>query len=470
MERDKKKKLYNLRVLATNIFMAISVVAIASILTLLAMGYSLNKDGDFEQSGLLQIKSFPSGATVEIDGKTQFYRTEMSKMLSEGSHEVIVTKSGYSTWGTTLNIEAGLLTRIDWVRLFPLQRTVEDVHTYPALRLVSASPDSYYMALLTEDSTNLQLINIRADSVKYSNIDLMTFLPKDVPSIETTDDFIPTGLEIIQWSENHNKFLLKWTFGKTVYWYLVDVTKPEDSVNLTAKFILDFTDLQIADAAATKIWALESGNLRLIHTDNTTISSVFVTNVEKFSAGTNAVAFIGTNSKNQRIVGLYQEGEKSTTIQEIASSISTCDVVYGNNWKNNWIAYTLDNRLFVRVDDHIIAENDLEFTPALLAASPTSRFAVASSDEQITTIDTELEKRYDYAFPGASINWLDNHILWTDQDNQLTIIDFNGENRRELTAIASGFDLALTRNNRWLYFIVPQPNDQPGYVLQRERL
>jgi len=471
MERAKKKKLYNIRILATNIFMVISVIAIAGILTLFAMGYSLNKDGGLEQSGLIQIKSFPSGATVEINDETQFRRTELRKTLPEGNHDIIVTKSGYGTWNATVHIEAGLLTRIDWVRLFPLQRTVETVHTYPTLRLVNASPDNHYLALLPEDSANLQLIDIHADHIRYSYIDLMTFLLKDGPVVDTTEGFVPTDLEIAQWNENHSKFLLKWTFSGTVYWYLVDIAKPDSSINLTAKFILNFDDLQIADSAGTKIWALESSNLRLIHADNTTISSVFVANVEKFSARGNTVGFIGKDAADKRVVGLYEEGEGSSTIvQEISSDISTYGITLGDNWKNDWIAYHLDNRLFVRAGNLIIAENDLDFTPSLLTASPTSRFLIASSAEQITAIDTELEKRYDYEFPGTPINWLDDYILWTDQGDQLTIVDFNGANRRQLTAIASGFDLALTRNNRWLYLLVPQPDNQPGFILQRERL
>jgi len=482
MERARQKKLHSIRIIITNILMGVSVFAIVSILILLAMGFTLTKDGGLERSGLLQVRSRPSGATVQINGQAQFSRTEMSKMLSEGNHDIVVTKTGYSTWTSSINIEAGLLTRIDWVRLFPLQRTVEDVHEYKSLKLVSTSLDKHYLALLPENSTTLQLINISSDDIKYSNIDLMSFLLTNGPFIETTADWSPSGLKITQWSENHSKFLLKWNYSQdATHWYLVDVAKPENSINLTAKFAANFTDLQIADPAATKIWVTDSKNLRMIHTDTLTISGILLNNVEKFSSHANTIGFIGANSKGGRIVGIYQEDAKgSTTIHEIPDKISAAHIALSANWLDNWVAYTLDNRLFVRAGNYpvygsnvrltTIAENDLDFTPVRLSASPTGRFAVASSEDQLTIIDAELKNRADFAFPGPKLNWLDSHILWTDQDDQLTIVDFNGENRRNLTAIASGFDLALTTNNRWLYFLVPQPNEKPGFILQRERL
>ena len=68
MDRARQKKIRNIRVIATNIFMSISVVAIVFVLMLIAMGFTFNENGGFEQSGLLQLASHPSGASVEIDG------------------------------------------------------------------------------------------------------------------------------------------------------------------------------------------------------------------------------------------------------------------------------------------------------------------------------------------------------------------------------------------------------------------
>ena len=121
MDRRKTKKIQNARVIATNIFMGLSVIAIVFVLMLIAMGFTFNESGNLEQSGLVQISSNPGNATVEIDGNTQFGRTQISKMLSATTHHFKVTKAGYDTWEKDLKVDAGLLTRVEWVRLFPLK-------------------------------------------------------------------------------------------------------------------------------------------------------------------------------------------------------------------------------------------------------------------------------------------------------------------------------------------------------------
>lgn len=508
MEAAKKKKLRSARVIATNIFMALSVVAIAGILTLFAMGYSLTKDGNLEQSGLLQVKSRPSGASVEIDGENQgqFSRTEMSKMLSGGEHHLAVTKSGYDTWQSTINIENGLLTRIDWVRLFPLQKTIETVKTYPNLRLLSASPDKHYLVILENNSAIFQLIDIRSDDVKYSTLDLSAFLiPKE--SEESEIPIAPVGqLEIIRWNQNNNKFLLKRTQDTTVEWILVDTQKPENSTNLTQEFLLNFDQLQFADADAAKIWTTESGNLRLIHTSNMTISGALITDIQQFTNYNEVVSFVRTDSEQNRILGIYKEGEKgTTTIQTIDQSIDTINLALGNNWKGDWIAYTLDQRLFVLLGKHpsytanpngstnnngnggpsleVIAEHDLDFIPTTISASPTGRFVATASYDQLTTIDIEISQKYDYAFSlGTQINWFDDYLIWSNQDGTLVVVDFNGLNQRQLATEVSPFSIALTSNNRWLYFVTSETQTTPStdpeipdqtqtvHLLQRERL
>ena len=57
MDRAKQKKIRNIRVILTNIFMSISVVAIVFVLMLIAMGFSFNAEGKLEQAGLLQLNS-----------------------------------------------------------------------------------------------------------------------------------------------------------------------------------------------------------------------------------------------------------------------------------------------------------------------------------------------------------------------------------------------------------------------------
>ena len=103
MDRQKTKRIRSARVIATNIFMGIAVVAIVAVLMLIAMGFSFNEKGNLEQSGLLQIASQPGRATVEIDGSQLLSPTEVNKMVSSGEHDIKVSKSGFDTWSKHIN-------------------------------------------------------------------------------------------------------------------------------------------------------------------------------------------------------------------------------------------------------------------------------------------------------------------------------------------------------------------------------
>ncbi len=259
MEKAKKKKLRSARIIATNIFMGFSILVIVAIVLLIAMGYSFTKDGNLEQSGLLQVNSTPSGATVTIDDIQQFSRTNMSKMLTSGLHHVTVTKTNYDTWEKELNIEAGLLTRLDWVRLFPVDPVIENVHTYNSLRLTSASPNHQYLIILPEHTNEAQLINIQNDEIIYQTINLASIF--NLPN----DSLIEGELKIAQWNKNGDKFLLTWKNLDNVAWYLVDIKTPTNSVNLTNKFSLNFQTILPASDSADKLWALDNQNRRLIN-------------------------------------------------------------------------------------------------------------------------------------------------------------------------------------------------------------
>jgi hypothetical protein len=477
MEAARQKKLRSARIIATNVFMGISVAVIVAVLILLAMGYSFNKDGGIEQSGLIRINSTPRGATVELDGEVQSSRTEMSKMLSAGEHTIVISKPGYDTWQRVLNVESGLLTRVDWARLFPLERAVETVNQYESLRLMSVSPDNQFLMFLTEDSAEAQLINIKNDDIRYSSLDFGA-------ALRLASNEVPEGeLTIVQWNKNSDKFLLKYVVDETISWVLVDVKNPSNSINLSEKYLIGFDEILIASNAADKLWAREKGNLRLINVSDLTISGVLLDGIEAMANDAGVVAYVRTDKTAGRLVGVYKEGEQGgTTVQKIDTNITVAQVAIGTYWGDNWVAFSLDNRLFVQSGSFpsygstasslkTIAEHDISFSPKLIDASPSGRFVVAINDDQVVAMDAELQEYWEYAVDSewGAIKWLDNFMTWEIIEEKLVVRDFDGNNRREISKVEPGMLVSLTANNRWLYLIAPLGEGEK-YTLQRERL
>ena len=58
----------------------------------------------------------------------------------------------------------------------------------------------------------------------------------------------------------------------------------------------------------------------------------------------------------------------------------------------------------------------------------------------------------EWAVEGEGFGWLDNDMIYTVQDGELIVYDFDGLNRREIAKnVSNQFPVAIT-NNRYLYY------------------
>ena len=141
-EHQKLRKKRAIRVAITELLMFFSVIILVIILTLIVLGYNfnINKIGTeetvIERSGLLQITSIPTGATVNLDGDEIFSRTNLSRTLSAGNHKIVLARDGYDSWEKEMTVTEGLLYRLDYPQLFLEKRTREEISAIPVAELV----------------------------------------------------------------------------------------------------------------------------------------------------------------------------------------------------------------------------------------------------------------------------------------------------------------------------------------------
>ncbi|MBP5633547.1 PEGA domain-containing protein [Candidatus Saccharibacteria bacterium] len=469
MDRAKQKKIRNIRVILTNIFMSISVVAIVFVLMLIAMGFSFNAEGKLEQAGLLQLNSYPSGASVEIDKSTQFGHTEFRKMLSAGKHSVYVDKEGYDHWEQDVNIDAGLFTRVAWIRLFPKNADISNVSSFKPLRLSAFSPDRRWLIAAEQDSSDLIRINIQDEKLKHDKISLANLLSTSTANAQTGT------IEIEDWNENCNKILVRWTRDEeTTTWHLLDLEHSENSINLSSKLSLDFTDVQIMNDSASKLWALESGKLHSIDLDNLSISGPIAENVIIFAHNRDTLAFVSTGKdeetgKTKRYLMTYKEGEKGSTHIRTLSGKKDFAVrlAMGSHWNEEWIALQAGSDAVIYSGRYpsfgkdetdklkVKLEQSLEFTPNILTVNQKQRIIVFADETSYFYYDIETEDNGVVTLKNniASVDWFDDYLLWTNVNNKIVVRDFDGSNRRTVAKKASANrPSVVSENNHWLYY------------------
>ena len=129
MDLEKRARRQSLRVIISETIMVLTVVIMVVVLGFVVSGYWINSDFKVERQGMLQIYSVPTGADVEVDGDSPwFQRTNTSKVLSSGEHNIVLTKDGYDSWSKTVNIGEGLLYRLHYPRLFLKEREKENIY------------------------------------------------------------------------------------------------------------------------------------------------------------------------------------------------------------------------------------------------------------------------------------------------------------------------------------------------------
>ncbi len=465
MDRAKSKKIRNIRVIATNIFMSISVVAIVFVLMLIAMGFTFNESGGLEQAGLAQIVSHPSSANVEIDGNNQMSRTEFSKMLSAGTHSIRISKPGYDTWTKNLKIDAGLLTRVEWVRLFPKKFESQDTLSFNNLQGAFFSANRKHLIIQEKETNTLKRVDIQSDNPHADELKLNECLG-------TKDEIDANGkLSILSWNDDNSKAIAKWTIGDKTSWHLIDFNHPDRSINLSQEYSLSFDSILIANDGATKLWAIEKNNLHLIDLNNHSVTSTIATNIEKIANNKNTVSFINIDNDKKRHLGIFKEGEQNYTelaTLDNANDNSIIRLAMGTYWSEEWLAYSVDQQLKIISGKYPNYDKDnkkssleeklneqIDFLPMLASVNVNQRILVLSGENKLFSFDFETKEKYNVELTSSitDITWLDDYIIWQNIDNKVFARDFDGDNRREIIpAVDNPFPAIISENNKYLYY------------------
>ena len=288
-ERRQRRQKLNVFIAETGMFL--SVIAIVVVALLSAMGFFVSSDGSIEQMGLAQIHSTPTGGTVEIDGGVLFSRTNLSRSLPAGEHQVKIWRDNYDTWERTVKMYPGVLVRLYYPRIFLKNRTQELAKTLGAeLEFYAPSTDGTYILYAEKDSASWQLVNLKGDELQTTALDLQTILPG-----VNGQNFLGK-IEQLDWNEDSSAVLVKVSYAEGSEWILVNLRDIKQSLNLTRTFGMNFTQVAMIDDAASQLYALENQHLRKINIGSQAVSRVLLSDVREF-ANENANVIYTTRSE-----------------------------------------------------------------------------------------------------------------------------------------------------------------------------
>lgn len=462
----------------------LSVLIIATFAILFMLGYRLDSgNGRLEQGALMQFDSTPNGADVFIDGRNIGSRTGTKQTVVAGTHSIKMTKSGYQDWNRTLSINAGTLTWLDYIRLVPHDRPVQTVTTYETLTNLVISPDNKWaLAQEKADTPSFHLIDLRAEEVKSSLLEL----PQSSYSDATTPD-VTHSFAIVNWDNGGRYALIKHLYKDQTEWIVADTQNIAQTVNITQLLSVGFSDIEFAGTSGKTFYALTTdGAIRKIDLAAATISRTFVTHVESFDLFDNTIiSYVGLDptDASKRVAGVYRDGDESPhVLRTINAADGGLMVSFGRYFNDNYVALgegstvTLLKGSFPSSSSQDasslapLTSFELSGAVTALSFSPGSNYVLAQSGASFESYEIEHKRTEVGMLPttaGASapvLKWLDGSHLWTDDADTLVMRDFNGINPFSIMTVVPGYDASLSQNGRFFYAV---GKTDKGFHLQR---
>lgn len=518
MDYEEKKKKQLIRVLVAEAGMVISVVAIVVVATLAAMGFFISSEGGLEQSGLMQIHSLPTGATVELDGSVLFSRTNLSKTMSADEHFLKLSREGYDTWEKTVRMYSGVLIRLHYPRLFLQNRMAEVVmalsektkESEAGLEFYQPSQSRNYIIYAEKKASTWKLLEVKGDEVKTTLLDLSGVFPGMVEEKSETKAKVGSNaqsttpkyhfegeIRSLTWSNDENRVLVEAYYDGKTEWVLVNLRDVASSLNLTRTFGMNFDRIEMIDNSANQLFALENHQLRRINVSEKTMSRVLLGNVQDFDSNGTNVIYLTTElsaretGEKYRAVGVYRNDEKDGTILTKLKPGEKVKVALARYFDDDYMCYVVGNKptilygslpsydekgadlsgLKVLAEDNVFSE-----VPESLEVSRGNEYIVARSGAKYMVVDLDMGDLYEYEAPTAELNWLDNSMMSAVREGEILVWDFDGTNRRNLAESVRKDSTQLkvmTRpvmiasNNRWLYYL---SEDKNGIQLVREKI
>ncbi len=451
MDPERIKRRQSLKVIISETIMTLTVIVTVIILALVVSGYWLNSDFEIERQGMLQVSSVPAGADVAIDGGSSWLqRTNTSKVLASDEHEVKLTKEEYDSWSKTIKITEGLLYRLRYPRLFPLERTKTTVYTGLGDVFATVSPTNNRM-ILTDKTTKWKLLSLENDTIVPETIDVSELFTG------TDDGASSFAIEAVAWSNDESRLLIKTiNLDSNIEWLLIDIRNPNNSLNITKLFNANFNRIEIIDDSASTLLAERAGNLHKINVSDKSISAILVSNVVDFSRYKNEIIYSaqkpveGESVKYQ--VGILDLGNETTN--KVTEGTAPSLVGIARFYDEIYIYTVEDNTLSVynKKDVKLIESFELSFRPEKMDIGWYGDFVVMHSGQSVATLDMEARTVREWTLDGVSLGWLDKDMLFSINEGRLYVYDPDGLNRRQIAEnVSNHFPAAITKD-KWLYY------------------
>ncbi|MFZ1483572.1 MAG: PEGA domain-containing protein [Candidatus Saccharimonadales bacterium] len=458
-------------------------IAIASLVLLYASyGYTVDKDGDVTQRGLVFVSSTPTGADVALNGTTKA-KTNTKLDVNSGSYDLSVSATGYRDWYKKLTVNGGDVQRFDYPFLIPTNLASTQIASYTESPLFVTQSLSKRLILLSEAATPNQFTLLNTRDPKKLETSIIT-----PPASVATVSEGPQRWEPIEWADDNKNVLFLHYYtqaGQEKREYIVlDVNDVQASKNVTRTVAPDMAEeLTLFDkqpdafygySPTTKV--LRSFTLGSA-TNRTALRDVvaYKTYADDTVLYATTTPPTGKQTTTQISIVLLQ-GVRSTVLRkyENIDQKYLLDIAqYDGDWyviaaatkdKGAYIYKNPQSQVlragslpaawrFLRVPEpqHV----SFSATAQLISAQSAQRIGVYDAEDVVTRLFT-LEKPIDAPQPYAE--WMDGHHLMYISGGKMIMLDYDNTNLQELVTALPAYKPMFSSDYQVLYTVSTSAN------------
>ncbi len=426
---------------------------------------------EISQVSLVQFRSFPSGANVDINDKKQSFTTPGRQNVKSGATDLKIYKNGYNDWSKTVTVRSGEIRWIDYVRLIPQTITTDSVKSFDSIKQMMASPDKHWLLLrTTNDKPNITLADISdPKNIRFSQLTIPADMMTTPPEGQTS------SFSLIEWDDGSRFVMIKHDYGAGSEIIRLDRKNPGAADNLTRDFNLNISSPHFAGSSGNVFYALTGTDLRKFDVGNKSVSAPLVTGVSAYNLyGDSKLAYVATTNAEpkQQIVGVYVDGKN--TIVRTYDSIKRTFAQFTHYYDSDYLAIGRGETVSIIPSPLSAGASN---SSAIYLSSPggmdfmefseSGRFVVAGLDMNKVSYDLETGDNYVFQTAGTSgaPYWVDEFHMVNYTNGEIELMEFDGTNRSRI--VSGRGAVVLSSDGRYLLSL---GDGSAGAILQRSKM
>lgn len=442
----------------------ITLLVIASTIALVfaAGGYDVDREtGEIIQNGLVIASTQPVSADVYINGVNEEDPTSSRFSLPAGQYNFEFKRDGYHDWAKKVTIEGSDVVWLQYPRLIPSDLKTVNAQAYKDVDMASQTPDRKYL-LIHEKAGASKLTLFSTENIDADPEDVV--IPEAVLNTQVNKASV---FEVVDWAQDSRTVVLHHTSGTVKELIILDVTSPQDAINLSTLYELPLTKLRFIDNSNDELYALVNTSLRRVDVGAGTISAALVNDVAQYDPKDGIVVILH-GKKDKVEMSILDDGEllKYTSLEGNASDfIIDTDIFDGERYLA--VADNRQDRVFIYQNILATAKksNGAELLDTLrstdtqyLSFSLNGQFVMAQNGRSIRLFDFDLEKKDAFTVQqdiasDQEANWVDGfHLNLIDKKNQSHFMDYDGLNPHILATIDSSLGIFYRPDIEGVYF------------------